>query len=140
MSALCGTYPGYQRHLKAIARGDGDRPCVPCRQAAADYQRQRRHALAAAAGVEPKQQPARRRRPLPDPPPPPAAVARPALTAEQLDALCGGTPTVMLPCPRPGCARQVGPYYSAASPEARGALADHLHLAHAAVSVSAGAL
>jgi hypothetical protein len=63
---------------------------------------------------------------------------RSTLTPAGLDALCGGAPDVMVPCPRFGCDRQLGPYYSATSPEARAALAEHLHLTHIAVWESAG--
>jgi hypothetical protein len=131
--AECGTYAGYQRHLRLKTS-----TCSPCRAAVAECRRNQR---AARAASRPVTAPAPRLAlpPLSHHRELPPASPRPSLTKAELDALCGGAPTAMVPCPRADCVRELGPYYAADSQQARAALADHLHIAHAAVFVSMGA-
>lgn len=132
MSAECGTTAGYSRHLRL-----GEDTCQPCRDAKAAMARGRRGASArdrAAARAAHRPVPLRVFvEPVALPPP-----VR-TLSTAQLDALCGGAPQVMVPCPRPGCRRKLGPYYSATSPDARAAMDGHLRV-HATVWSSTGAV
>ncbi len=123
-AAECGTPGGYFAHLRAK-----ETACTPCRKAKAAKEKDRR---AARRKVRPAP-PVKPRRGWTEPLPPLPPASRPRLTTEELDALCGGPPTVTIHCPEPRCPRILGPYYSATSPDARGALATHMHWRHAAV-------
>jgi len=121
-AAECGTTGGYFAHLRAK-----ETACQPCRAAKAAKEKERRAARRKARPAPP----AEPRRGWTEPLPTPAA-SRPQLTTEELDILCGGPPTVRILCPEPRCPRVLGPYYSQTSPDARAALATHMHR-HAAV-------
>jgi len=124
MSAVpCGTPGGYFVHLRAK-----EPACRPCRKAkaAAKWASRAAHPKTRPS-PSPPEQPGGYTEPLPPSPPSPSW-----LTAERLDALCGGPPTVTIHCPEPRCPRVLGPYYSATSADARAALATHMHR-HAAV-------
>lgn len=58
------------------------------------------------------------------------------MTPDQLDQVCGGTPTVTLSCETAHCSRTVGPYYSQSTAEE--AMRDHRLYQHAATPTVRG--